>query len=210
MLSCYGQILTAARAGCQACSLQSSVAENLTDREASAAAAAHDLNRIVLEWLTPRGGRDDARGWRQIRRLRAAVSPANRFSSKPAIVSGYRECRRHGLNLISGSVRRRRPAFRQRTAPSVRTPRSARRCGANGRRCARRACREDSTSSRWLANRSSFTSGKAHLRAFGAMVGRLHGNQERRLMARSPHRAEHRRLRPFDRVAALRRSSPAA
>ena len=34
----------------------------------------------------------------------------------------------------------------------------------------------------WLANRSSFNGGKAHLRAFGATVGNLRLNHERRLV----------------------------
>ena len=38
------------------------------------------------------------------------------------------------------------------------------------------------TCCRWLANRSSFAAGTAHRRAFGAMVGNLRVNHERRLV----------------------------
>jgi hypothetical protein len=36
----------------------------------------------------------------------------------------------------------------------------------------------------WLANRSSFAAGTAHRRAFGAMVGNLRCDHERRLVGR--------------------------
>ncbi len=58
----------------------------------------------------------------------------------------------------------------------------------------------------WLANRSSFIKERAHRRAFGAMVGNLRVNHERRLVAQICPRWN--RLQPwFELVGAFKNAA---